>query len=73
MYDVQLPLDGWQPSAQELRVLSGMMCRLAQGALPLRRLEVPQQLALEMFADNEFKRSQVPNIAQLSESGEWSR
>lgn len=70
VYDVQLPLNSWQPSDQELRVLSGMMRRLAQRELPFRRLEVPQQLALEMFADNEFKRSQVPSIAQQSESGD---
>ncbi|KAF0307819.1 39S ribosomal protein L39, mitochondrial [Amphibalanus amphitrite] len=70
LYDVQLPLDSWQPTDQELRVLSGMMRRLAQRALPFRRLEVPQAVALEMFAENEFKRSQVPSIAQQSETGD---
>ena len=70
VYDVQLPLEAWRPTDQELRVLSGMMRRLAQSALPLRRLEVPLPVALEMFRDNEFKRSQAPSIARQSDTGE---
>ncbi|XP_037077996.1 39S ribosomal protein L39, mitochondrial-like [Pollicipes pollicipes] len=69
VYDVQLPLEAWAPSGGELRVLAGMMRRLGQLALPLRRLDVSVELALQMFADNEHKRRQVPSMAEQSETG----
>ena len=70
VYDVQLPLTSWQPSGEQLLVLSGMMRQLAGQQLPLRRLQLTAELALQLFADNEYKRSQVPSIAERSPTGE---
>lgn len=63
VYDVQLSLDNWQPTADELRILSAEMVMLARKNLKIERLEVNVELAEDMFKDNMFKSKQIPDIA----------
>ncbi|XP_038218245.1 39S ribosomal protein L39, mitochondrial [Zerene cesonia] len=64
IYDIDLPtLPDWKPTQQELHTLSAEYVTLARAGLPVQRLDVSEQLALEMFRDNEHKASQIPSIA----------
>lgn len=63
LYDVQLGLDNWQPTTDELRILSAEMVMLARKNLKIERLEVSVELAEDMFRDNIFKSKQIPDIA----------
>ncbi|KAG8234987.1 hypothetical protein J437_LFUL013867 [Ladona fulva] len=69
VYDVSLNLNDWKPSKDELRVISAEMVKLTQSqsqseeSLKIERLEIDEELALEMFSDNEYKREQIPSIA----------
>ncbi|PNF33348.1 39S ribosomal protein L39, mitochondrial [Cryptotermes secundus] len=68
VYDVNIGLDNWQPSQDELRIMSSQMVTLCQKNLKFERLEVNVDLALEMFKGNKYKREQIPHIAsQISE------
>lgn len=40
--------------------------KLTQENKPLERLEVSEELALEMFVDNEHKTKQIPSIAKTN-------
>ncbi|KAJ8710529.1 hypothetical protein PYW08_009044 [Mythimna loreyi] len=65
IYDVQLPtLKDWKPSQQELITLSAEYVKLVRQNEPLERLEVSEELALEMFVENEHKTRQIPSIAR---------
>ncbi|XP_047035210.1 39S ribosomal protein L39, mitochondrial [Helicoverpa zea] len=65
IYDVDLPtLGDWSPSHQELVTLGAEYVKLIQKNEPLERLEVSEELALEMFVDNEHKTKQIPSIAR---------
>ncbi|XP_072948234.1 large ribosomal subunit protein mL39 [Epargyreus clarus] len=67
IYDVDMPsLENWQPTPQELYTLSAEAVRLCQAKHPIRRLEVAEPLAAEMFVDNEHKAKQIPSIAKAN-------
>lgn len=67
VYDVELSnLPEWTPTENELRILSANMIKLAQKSYQFERLAVSEELALEIFLDNKFKKEQVPNISQQS-------
>lgn len=67
VYDIELSnLPEWTPTDNELRILSASMVKLAQKSYQFDRLVVSEELALDMFQDNKFKKEQVPNIAQQS-------
>ncbi|KAF2368321.1 Threonyl/alanyl tRNA synthetase SAD [Trinorchestia longiramus] len=67
VYDVDLGID-WTPKKDELRMLSAQMVRLSMQKLPFERLSVPVQVALRLFAHNEYKRAQIPLIAESEQS-----
>ena len=50
-------------------VISAKMHRLAEEEVPFERLVVDQLKAREMFAGNEHKLKQIPDIAKKSPSG----
>ncbi|XP_012219502.1 large ribosomal subunit protein mL39 [Linepithema humile] len=64
IYDVFIDLPDWQPTVSELRAMSALFVKLTNQELPLERLEVPCNIALDMFQDNPFKSEQIPNIAK---------
>lgn len=67
IYDVDLPsLPNWEPTNQELITLSAEYVKIVRQNLPLERLEVGEELALEMFTDNEHKSQQIPSIASAN-------
>lgn len=68
VYDVDVGLDNWQPSKDELRIMSSQIVGFCHQNHRFERLEVSTDLALEMFEDNKFKTEQIPFIAtQISE------
>ncbi|KAG7165402.1 39S ribosomal protein L39, mitochondrial-like [Homarus americanus] len=69
VYDVDLKITKWEPTKEELRILSGEMVKLAMASHRFERLEVDANLALKIFSDNHFKRNQIPHIAAQSSSG----
>lgn len=67
VYDVELSnLPEWIPTENELRILSANMVKFAQKSYKFERLAVSEELALDIFQENKFKKEQVPNIAQQS-------
>jgi len=54
----------WNPTRQEMMVFSSIMHRMAEQDLKFERLVVSPDFALKMFADNQYKSSQVPSIAE---------
>jgi len=67
VYDVGLSnLTEWTPTDNELRILSANMVKLAQKSHKFERLAVSEEIALNIFQDNKFKKEQVPNIEQQS-------
>jgi len=52
-----------------MRVFSAEMIKLSHAKLPFERLEVDTELALEMFADNKYKKEQIPQISKASPTG----
>ncbi|XP_053687936.1 39S ribosomal protein L39, mitochondrial [Sabethes cyaneus] len=63
VHDIALSKANWKPSVEELRALSVGMIKLAQQELPIERLDVSNEIALEMFRENPYKREQIPNIS----------
>lgn len=59
-------MSNWQPTQQELHTLSAEYVILTRKGLPIERLDVSEQLAMEMFVDNEHKSSQIPSIARTN-------
>lgn len=67
VYDVEMPnLSNWNPSVDELRILSAEMVKLSNKNIAIERLEVKEKLALQMFENDKHKIDQIPNIAALS-------
>ncbi|XP_046973405.1 39S ribosomal protein L39, mitochondrial [Vanessa cardui] len=67
IYDIDLPtLPDWKPTPQELHTLSAEYVQLCRKQLPIERLDVSQELALEMFVDNQHKVKQIPSIAKAT-------
>ena len=69
VYDIDLGGHQWNPTKEELMVISAKMHRLAEEEVPFERLVVDQLKAREMFAGNEHKLKQIPDIAKKSPSG----
>lgn len=69
IYDVDLNMNEWLPTKEELMVISAAMHRLSERGLPFERLVVDAKLAAEMFSDNRYKAKQIPSIAAKSKSG----
>ncbi|XP_034942433.1 39S ribosomal protein L39, mitochondrial [Chelonus insularis] len=67
-HDAFVELEDWKPTAAELKVLSAEFAKLINDELPVERLEVDENLALEMFKDNPFKTIQIPQIAKNNEN-----
>lgn len=65
-HDIILNRQGWQANVNELRALSAEMTKLAARQLNIERLDVKESLAIEMFADNPYKKQQIPDIANGS-------
>lgn len=67
IYDIDLPsLPDWKPTPQELHTLSAEYVKLTRKQLPVERLDVSMDLALEMFVDNQHKAKQIPSIAKAT-------
>lgn len=66
VYDMQLSLDEWVPTKDELRILSAEFVKICRQHLPFHRLEVQAEVAEEIFSYNPFKSSQIPDIANSS-------
>lgn len=67
VYDIELSnLPEWSPTENELRILSANMVKFAQKSYQFDRLPVSEELALDIFQDNKFKKEQIPNIVQQS-------
>ncbi|OXU18933.1 hypothetical protein TSAR_007951, partial [Trichomalopsis sarcophagae] len=66
-YDVVLDLPDWHPTAAQLRAMSAQFVKIATKNLPVERLQVSEELALDMFQDNPFKSKQIPDIAKSNE------
>ena len=64
-------MNDWQPTTNELRILSAEMVTFARENHKFERLVVSKDLAFEIFEGNEFKQSQIPNIAELN-NGEYT-
>jgi len=63
VYDVQLPtLENWIPRDSELLTLTKAFWKLRQQRLAFERLEVPIELAKEVFKENPFKSKQLEMI-----------
>lgn len=52
VYDVFIDLPNWQPTESELRALSALYIKFTNRELPLERLEVPCNIAQDMFQVN---------------------
>ncbi|XP_049880150.1 39S ribosomal protein L39, mitochondrial [Pectinophora gossypiella] len=65
IYDVDLPtLPDWQPTQQEIHTLGAEFVKLVRQNLLVERLDVGEELAKEMFVENEHKVGQIPSIAR---------
>lgn len=65
IYDVQLPtLDDWRPNEGELLTLTRTFWSLQSRQLPFERLEVPVQIAADLFKENPFKVQQLESIRE---------
>lgn len=64
VYDISLNNENWTPNKEELRTISAEMVKMAAKDLKFERLEVSEELALEMFKDSPFKREQLPSISK---------
>ena len=47
--------------------MSAVFVKLANAELPVERLEITEELALDMFQDNPFKSKQIPSIARSND------
>jgi large subunit ribosomal protein L39 len=63
VYDVQLGLDDWKPTQNELKVLSIEMIKFCQHNHPIQCMDVSTDLALDLFRNNPHKYQQIPDIA----------
>jgi len=67
-YDVDLgeELRDWRPTEEELKCLSAQVGRLHWEDIPFERLDVTPSVADNIFRDDQFKRLQIPAIAEKS-------
>jgi large subunit ribosomal protein L39 len=72
VYDVQLDLDNWTPTHDELKVLSAQFVKIAREEYKFERLVVDAEVAEEIFFDNPFKLEQIPQIATQLSDGVFS-
>lgn len=63
VYDVELSLDDWKPTQNELKVLSIEMIKFCQNNYPIEYMDVATDLALDLFRNNKHKYQQIPDIA----------
>ena len=63
VYDIQLSLEDWQPTENELRVLSIDTIKFCQQNHPIMCLDVNVELAQSIFKNNPHKTAQIPAIA----------
>ncbi|KAI4469273.1 mitochondrial ribosome protein l39/prolyl-trna ligase family member [Holotrichia oblita] len=63
VYDIQLSLDNWIPTVEELKVLSIEMIKFCQKQHKIECLDVSVDFAQEMFKYNPHKTKQIPDIA----------
>lgn len=66
--DVVLDMPNWKPTDAELRAMSAQFVKITNQNLPVERLEVTEEVALDMFQDNPFKTKQIPEIIKTNES-----
>ncbi|XP_065201716.1 large ribosomal subunit protein mL39 [Planococcus citri] len=67
VYDVEMPnLSSWNPTTDELRILSAEMVKLSNKNLAVERLEVKEKLSLQIFENNKHKLDQIPDISARS-------
>ncbi|XP_015596238.1 39S ribosomal protein L39, mitochondrial [Cephus cinctus] len=66
--NVYLNLPDWQPTVPELQAMSALFVKLILRELPVERLVVQEDLAIEMFQENRFKIKQIPDIAKHNEN-----
>ena len=59
-------LSNWNPTTDELRILSAEMVKLSNKNIAIERLVVKEKLALQMFENNRHKIEQIPDIAAHS-------
>lgn len=64
IHDFSLINKNWTPSILELKAISIAMRKFATENHRFERLCVSQELALEMFQENHFKREQLPSISK---------
>jgi len=69
IYDADLSLPDWKPTAAELNCLSQIGGKLSYTDMKFERLDVDASVALDIFEHNRFKRDQIPSIAAQSPSG----
>ncbi|KAJ8963342.1 hypothetical protein NQ318_018814 [Aromia moschata] len=66
VYDVQLSLDDWRPTKQELKVLSIEMIKFCQQNHPIECLNVEKDIALDIFKSNRTKLSKYPTLQLIT-------
>ncbi|KAJ8667358.1 hypothetical protein QAD02_009020 [Eretmocerus hayati] len=65
IHDVVIDLEDWRPTNAELKALSAQFVRLTTASsLPMERLEVSEEIALDMFQDNPYKSKQIPDMVR---------
>lgn len=67
VYDVQLPLNEWNPTADELRLLSAEMIGFSRQGKVIKKLVVGEELALDIFEGSSYKQQQIPHIASTND------
>lgn len=67
VHDAYVDLQCWNPTHNEMIVLSTEFMKFVRQNHKIERLCVKKSLALEMFKDNPFKVKQIPSIAANSE------
>ncbi|RZC42119.1 39S ribosomal protein L39, mitochondrial [Asbolus verrucosus] len=63
VYDVQVTLEDWRPTQNELKVLSIEMIKFCQQGHAIQCMDVSTDLALDLFRNNAHKYQQIPDIA----------
>jgi large subunit ribosomal protein L39 len=60
VYDVHLPkLKSWSPTRNELLALTSTLWKIKDKGLNFERLDVPKEIAQEIFSNNQFKLQQL--------------
>lgn len=66
VYDANIKIPDWKPTAEELRTLTVMLWKLGTQNYVFERLNVSESVAVQMFEHNRYKMLQIPNIAKSS-------